>query len=80
MVESLRSSNKESSRPDRAALAKPAAWLHTMWMEGGQFESVVSQTAESPFGVPGVNHSECYPVTSEPLYRKTVIRKPRVRV
>lgn len=72
--------DQESPRPDKAALAKPAAWLHTMWMEYGQFQSVVTQSPQSPFGVPGEDHSKCYPVKSEPLYRKTIIKKPRVRV
>lgn len=67
-------------RPDRAHIEDPVAWLHTMWMEYGQFESVVSGSKTSVFGTPGRDHSECYPVTSEPLYRKTIIKKPRVRL
>jgi hypothetical protein len=59
-------------------IAAPAAWLHTMYMEGGQISVVVTSDPESPFGEPGVDHSACYPVTSEPLYRRKIINKPRV--
>jgi hypothetical protein len=70
----------ELIRPDRAKVNEPAAWLHTIWMEFGQYSTIVSDSPESAFGVPGKDHSECYPVTSEPLYRKSIIKKPRVRV
>lgn len=66
------------SKPSK--LDKPAAWLHTLWMEFGQSEVEVTTTRESPWGVPGQDHSECYPVTSEPLYRRTLIKRPRVRI
>lgn len=64
-------------KPD---IKKPAAWLHTMYMEFGQIDVEITPYEESPFGVPGEDHSKCYPVTSEPLYRRTIIKKPRVRV
>jgi hypothetical protein len=67
-------------RPDKVSIVAPAAWLHTLWMEGGQFKSVVTDSEESAFGVPGEDHSKCYPVTTEPLYRLKKIKKPRVRV
>jgi hypothetical protein len=70
----------EPVRPDHARLNEPAAWLHTIWMEFGQTHIVVTHSPESAFGVPGKDHSECYPVTSEPLFRKSIIKKPRVRV
>ena len=59
---------------------RPAAWLHTMWMELGQSNVVVTLTQKSPFGVPGKDHSECYPVVSEPLYRRSIPKRPRVYV
>lgn len=68
------------TRPDHATRAEPAAWLHTMWMEFGQFQQELTYSKGSPFGIPGEDHSECYPVTSEPLYRRAIIKKPRVRV
>jgi len=67
-------------RPDKAKLDEPSAWVHTLWMEFGQFESIVSDSPESAFGVPGKDHSNCYPVTTEPLYRRALIKKPRVYV
>lgn len=64
-------------KPD---ISKPAAWLHTMYLEAGQISVTITNEPESPFGVPGEDHSKCYPVTSEPLYRRKLIKKPRVRV
>jgi hypothetical protein len=64
-------------KPD---ISKPAAWLHTMYMEAGQISVTITDSEESPFGVPGEDYSKCYPVTSEPLYRRTIIKKPRVKV
>jgi hypothetical protein len=70
----------EPVRPDRAQIGKPAAWLHTLWMELGQTSTVITHSPRSAFGTPGEDHSKCYPVTSEPLYRRSIIKKPRVRV
>lgn len=64
----------------KPSLDEPAAWLHTLWYELGQSRVMITDSQESPFGVPGEDHSEWYPVTSEPLYRKTLIKKPRVRL
>jgi hypothetical protein len=61
-------------------LDKPAAWLHTLWMEGGQHQSEISFTKKSPFGKRGVNYSRHYIVTSEPLYRRGTIIPPVVRL
>lgn len=61
-------------------LSEPAAWLHTLWMELGQCEVIVTEFEDSPFGVPGEDHSECYKVVSEPLYRKSIPKRPRIRV
>lgn len=76
----MRASQEILVRPDHADIAEPVAWIHTMWMEFGQFRQEVTCAPDSPFGIPGEDHSECYPVTSEPLYRKIIIKKPRVRV
>lgn len=51
--------------------SRPAAWLHTMHYEKGNGSNkVVTFTKVNPFGKPGVNYSACYPVTSEPLYKR----------
>lgn len=68
------------TRPDHADVAEPVAWVHTIWHEFGQFQQQLTYSESSPFGIPGEDHSKCYPVTSEPLYRKTIINKPRVTV
>jgi hypothetical protein len=48
---------------------KPVAWLHTMHMEFEQTnESVTLDEGTHPFGVPGRDHLEEYPVTITPLY------------
>lgn len=44
------------------------AWLHTMHMELDQTDERLSFTDSNPWGEPGVNYSEEYEVTSEPLY------------
>jgi hypothetical protein len=74
------SKEPDEIRPDKAVMEEPAAWIHTMWMELGQWTSEVTFSPKSPFGVPGRDHSECYPVTSEPLFRKAIIKKPKVKV
>jgi hypothetical protein len=59
----------------------PVAYLHTMWQEFGQKQTRVTESSTNPWGVPGKDYRECYPVTSEPLVRrdKKVI-PPFVRV
>ena len=79
MTTELRTS-EENVRPDKCKLSAPAAWVHTMWTEFGQYRSQVTFSPDSPFGIPGQDHSECYPVTSEPVYRERIIKKPRVVV
>jgi hypothetical protein len=61
-------------------LSKAVAWLHTMWMEGGQSNVEVTLDKDPPFGDAGRDYSEYYVVTSEPLYRKTLIKRPRVQL
>ena len=60
----------------RAALAQPepepVAWMHTMDNTEGCEENepwvVLMDSDENPFGVPGDDYSETYPVISQPLY------------
>ena len=52
----------------------PVAWLHTMdnteeLPENEPFK-MLSFSKDNPFGVAGVNYSETFPVTSEPLYKQ----------
>ena len=58
---------------------EPVAWLHTMdnteGIEGNEPWCRLSFNAENPFGVPGEDYSETYPVTSEPLYPRPAARK-----
>lgn len=58
---------------------KPVAWLHTMdnteGIEGNEPWCTLSFNAENPFGVPGEDYSETFPVTSEPLYTRPAARK-----
>lgn len=50
----------------------PVAWLHvldnTEGIEENQPEQRLTFSSESPYGVPGVDHSEEFPVTSTPLF------------
>jgi hypothetical protein len=70
----------DRTRTQDTRLSEPVAWLHTMYMEFGQSQVVVTMSPQSAFGRPGEDHSKCYPVTSEPLYRKTIIKRPRVSI
>lgn len=60
---------------DSLAQRQPAAWLHTMdntdGLPGNDPRVDVTLTPDNPYGRPGINYSEEYPVTSEPLYRGT---------
>lgn len=51
---------------------KPVAWMHTMdnteGIRGNKPYRVLTFGRTNPFGVPGVDYSESYPVTSKPLY------------
>lgn len=53
---------------------KPIAWLHTLdnteGIEGNRPMRILSFSPESPFGVPGRDHSEGCTVTSVPLYEE----------
>ena len=53
-------------------MTKPVAWLHTLdnteGIEGNEPLTELSFSPESPFGVPGRDHSEEFRVTSTPLY------------
>lgn len=66
----------DARRALRAALAQPEpepiAWMHTMDNTEGCEENepwvVLTDSDENPFGVPGEDYSETYPVISQPLY------------
>jgi len=62
---------KDSPTAKKGFNPRPVAWLHTMHYERGNgSRSVLGFRRESPFGMPGVDHSAEYKVTSEPLYRR----------
>ncbi len=50
---------------------KPDAWMHTMTYETGEQHHRVSLSAANAWGRPGRDYSETYPVTADPLYRRT---------
>ena len=47
---------------------EPVGWLHTMHTEGDQTITRLSKSPDPPFGVPGVDYSDTFRVTTEPLY------------
>jgi len=51
-----------------SAAATPAAYMHTMHMEHGQSQVRLSHFSTNPFGIPGEDYSEEYPITTEPLF------------
>jgi hypothetical protein len=57
--------------PGQAAQpGEPLAYRHTLHMELDQDAHRLTFTPESPFGVPGKDYSETFPVTSIPLYSR----------
>lgn len=50
----------------------PVAWLHildnTEGIEGNEPEKRLTFSEESPFGIPGIDHSDTFAVRSVPLY------------
>ncbi len=52
-------------------MRKPDAWMHTMTYETGEQHHRVSLSAANAWGRPGRDYSETYPVTADPLYRRT---------
>lgn len=63
------------------AKQKPVAWMHTMDNTEGCKENtprvVLSFFKNNPFGRPGIDYSETYPVTSVPLYREPPAAKTK---
>lgn len=57
-------------------VGEPVAWMHTMdstdGIEGNEPRKALTFSEENPFGVPGRDYSETYPVTSTPLFAAPV--------
>jgi hypothetical protein len=51
-----------------AGEAQPVRWLHTLHYETSDTSEIIDDSPDSPFGTPGVDYSDTYRVTSEPLY------------
>jgi len=70
----LEAFNKLLDLAAEGAKMKPIAWLHTMDNTEGIPENepyqLLSFSPNSPFGRPGVDYSESFPVTSQSLYLK----------
>jgi hypothetical protein len=60
---------------------KPVAYEHTMdnteGIKGNEPLIVITATKKSPFGKPGIDYSETYPVTSKPLYPESALAQAR---
>lgn len=56
----------------KAREQEPVAYLHTIHMEFDQKTERLTNSKEPAFGRPGVNYSEEYAVTCEPLYASPV--------
>ena len=63
---------RETFQQGVQALTGPVAWMHVMDNTEGIPENEpwvkITQSPENPFGVPGEDYSESFPVTSTPLY------------
>ena len=61
-----------TSKCQQCAVQEPVAWMHTMDNTEGFEENepyvLITEDGENPFGVPGEDYSESFPVTSVPLY------------
>lgn len=66
-----RADERRKARAELIAEMVPEAWLHTMdntdGIPGNEPHEVVTFDDHHPFGRPGVDYSETYPVTSQPL-------------
>jgi len=68
----------ESENGDTNTVQQPCcdlvAWLHTMdnteGLKENEPERVLSFSAIHPFGRSGIDYSDTFPVTSEPLFRR----------
>jgi hypothetical protein len=67
-LDAIANARAASTSANVAQGAEAVAWLHTMHMELDQTDEQLSFSAENPWGTPGLNYSEEYTVTSEPLF------------
>lgn len=62
-----------SEQLEAARKQEPVAYLHTLHMEFEQkSKRLCLPDEEDPFGQPGQDYSDCYPLTVEPLYASPV--------
>lgn len=60
-------------------LPRAAAWRHTLdntegHRANGRGMVRITESAQNPFGIPGVSYSASYPVITERLYTETQVR------
>jgi NAD(P)-dependent dehydrogenase (short-subunit alcohol dehydrogenase family) len=60
---------KPKRESDVIKFRRPIGWLHTLRMEGGQKQEVLSKSNANPFGKAGVDYSDSYEVTCEALMK-----------
>lgn len=69
-----------SPQPAQALkLPRAAAWRHTMdntegHRANGRGMVLITESAQNPFGIPGVSYSATFPVITERLYTEAQVR------